>query len=99
METGQPRFTDPDHVRETLCTGPCWTSGYTNDTMQIVLTATRHDVAMISEGRFTQPPDYVVVARIVMTTKGALELAEAIKSTVAKHPAMTGRLHSSSGHA
>jgi ABC-type phosphate transport system ATPase subunit len=39
---------------------------------------------MISEGRFTQPPDYVVVARIVMTTKGALELAEAIKSTVAK---------------
>jgi hypothetical protein len=25
METGQPRFTDPDHVRETLCTGPCWT--------------------------------------------------------------------------
>ena len=99
METGQPRFTDPDHVRETLCTGPCWTSGYTNDTMQIVLTATRHDVAMISEGRFTQPPDYVVVARIVMTTKGALELAEAIKSTVAKHQAMTGRLHSSSGHA
>ena len=62
--------------------------------MQIVLTATRHDVAMISEGRFTQPPDYVVVARIVMTTKGALELAEAIKSTVAKHQAMTGRLHS-----
>ena len=55
--------------------------------------------AMISEGRFTQPPDYVVVARIVMTTKGALELAEAIKSTVAKHQAMTGRLHSSSGHA
>ena len=94
MATGQPRFTDPDHVRETLCTGPCWTSGYTNDTMQIVLTATRHDVAMISEGRFTQPPDYVVVARIVMTTKGALELAEAIKSTVAKHQAMTGRLHS-----
>jgi hypothetical protein len=46
-----------------------------------------------------QPPDYVVVARIVMTTKGALELAEAIKSTVAKHQAMTGRLHSSSGHA
>ena len=80
-------------------TGPCWTSGYTSDTMQIVLTATRHDVAMISEGRFTQPPDYVVVARIVMTTKGALELAEAIKSTVAKHQAMTGRLHSSSGHA
>jgi hypothetical protein len=75
METGQPRFTDPDHVRETLCTGPCWTSGYTNDTMQIVLTATRHDVAMISEGRFTQPPDYVVVARVVMTIKGALELA------------------------
>ena len=71
----------------------------TNDTMQIVLTATRHDVAMISEGRFTQPPDYVVVARIVMTTKGALEVAEAIKSTVAKHQAMTGRLHSSSGHA
>ena len=99
METGQPRFTDPDHVRETLCTGPCWTSGYTSDTMQIVLTATRHDVAMISEGRFTQAPDYVVVARIVMTTKGALDLAEAIKSTVAKHQAMTGRLHSSSGHA
>ncbi len=73
--------------------------GYTSDTMQIVLTATRHDVAMISEGRFTQPPDYVVVARIVMTTKGALELAEAIKSTVAKHQAMPGRLHSSSGHA
>jgi hypothetical protein len=99
METGQPRFTDPDHVQETLCTGPCWTSGYTNQTMQIVLTVTRHDVAMINEGRFTQPPDYVVVARIVMTTKGALELAEAIKSTVAKHQAVTGRLHSSSGHA
>jgi hypothetical protein len=30
---------------------------------------------------------------------GQRELAEAIKSTVAKHQAMTGRLHSSSGHA